>query len=628
VMVGNDCFFIMIGGNIEGNTVGSSSWGAAKGGGVYGSGSMTLGGKVKVANNLNSTKTAENLYLKDQQTVTISKISPLISGASIGITTITAPTTDNPVNITGNNSADYSSYFVSDNTTSYSVSDKVEGTNHIVQLILGSGPGPGPEPEPEPTPVIDDKIVIPDVPDVQVVKDISGKTVEVITAKGNAYEDGSSVIIENSSGTDNVQIIITNASIEEGAGGTDTVKLGSNSEISIVYPEKKSGTNDGGSSATYQITMPVNDIVTNLPTVTGAFSNNVSKIVKNATDADAIAMITASENTAEINAAMTDGFAITMTIPASLVVDSYNLEAFHVTSSGTVERAEISYVQQNINNSGYVVQIKGTTYSSYVLANSKGSISSTKNSSSIPASFRGEKVGNDFVFDTAVVVTEATLPGATSARITNNGSGDGWYKFILTTDRFAGNGTLYFQVPLDVIRIKGWTINDVSLFGNKTTYLSTDGQYAKYSATVNKDGTYTIGFEKDAAAKQVTTTPVTESVKPVEVSVELSGVSAMKVGDTTLFSAKNSDGSSAKFAWKSSDDSVATIDENGTVKALKAGTATITVTNNITGKTATKTITVAAKAEPEKQQTTKSPFPVLGILAGIGAAGVLVMRRK
>jgi len=74
----------------------------------------------------------------------------------------------------------------------------------------------------------------------------------------------------------------------------------------------------------------------------------------------------------------------------------------------------------------------------------------------------------------------------------------------------------------------------------------------------------------------------------------------MKVGDTTVLSAKNSEGSSAKFAWKSSDDSVATIDENGNLKA--------------------------AKAEPT--QTTKSPFPILGILAGLGIAGVFILRRK
>jgi len=120
--------------------------------------------------------------------------------------------------------------------------------------------------------------------------------------------------------------------------------------------------------------------------------------------------------------------------------------------------------------------------------------------------------------------------------------------------------------------------------------------------------------------------PVTDT-KPVDVSVEISGVSSMKVGDTTILKAANSDGSSAKFAWTSSDNSVATVDENGNVKAVKAGTVTITVTNNLTGKTASKTIIVGAKAA-EPTQTTKSPFPVLGILAGIGVAGILVMRRK
>jgi len=63
------------------------------------------------------------------------------------------------------------------------------------------------------------------------------------------------------------------------------------------------------------------------------------------------------------------------------------------------------------------------------------------------------------------------------------------------------------------------------------------------------------------------------------------------------------------------------------VKAVKAGTATITVTNNITGKTASKTITVAAKTTEPVKQTTKTPFPILGILAGLGAAAVLIKRR-
>jgi len=126
-----------------------------------------------------------------------------------------------------------------------------------------------------------------------------------------------------------------------------------------------------------------------------------------------------------------------------------------------------------------------------------------------------------------------------------------------------------------------------------------------------------------------TTKSEPEVKKEVINTVSITGTSAVNVGDTVLFSATNSDGSSAKFSWKSSDDSVATVDENGNVIALKAGTATITVTNNNTGNTASKTITVVAKAEPEKQQTTKSPgFGILAVLSTLGAAYIFVLRRK
>jgi len=259
----------------------------------------------------------------------------------------------------------------------------------------------------------------------------------------------------------------------------------------------------------------------------------------------------------------------------------------------------------------------------------------TSHSSSV-VSFRGEKSGNDFVFNNAVVIKKATLPGATSVRITNNGTGDGWYKFTLATDGFTGNGTLYFQVPLDVIEIKKWTVNDVSLFGSTTKYLGNEGQYAKYSATVAKDGTYTIGFEKDATTSASATT-TTEDHGDVR-SISISGAATTTEGTTTAFKVTSSDGITHAHTWSVSDPSIATIDANGNITALKAGTVKITVTDD-DGCFATKTITVSPKASAQetpvtdkkdttKQTTTKTPFPILGILAGLGIAGVLVMRRK
>jgi len=249
-------------------------------------------------------------------------------------------------------------------------------------------------------------------------------------------------------------------------------------------------------------------------------------------------------------------------------------------------------------------------------------------------SFTGTKSENDFTFN-AMVITKATLPGATKATIINKSSSK-WYTFDLVTDGFIGPGTLYFQVPLDVISIKGKTVNDVSLLGSTTRYLSTENGYAKYSATVNSDGSYAIDFENNA----VSTAPITEpEIKEIDENhpetkvnnaiLNIIGNSSVDTGKILALKATMSDGSTVDVDWTSSNATVATVDENGNVKAEKEGTATITATNKLTGKTATKTITVDNVAASEtSSQPTKTPFPVLGILAGLGIAGILVMRRK
>ena len=63
-----------------------------------------------------------------------------------------------------------------------------------------------------------------------------------------------------------------------------------------------------------------------------------------------------------------------------------------------------------------------------------------------------------------------------------------------------------------------------------------------------------------------------------------------------------------KVTWSSSDESIATVDQNGKVIAIKEGTAIITVTTEDGGKIATCTVTVTAKEEPEPD-----PIPVIGV---------------
>ncbi len=89
-----------------------------------------------------------------------------------------------------------------------------------------------------------------------------------------------------------------------------------------------------------------------------------------------------------------------------------------------------------------------------------------------------------------------------------------------------------------------------------------------------KDGKYTATCEVTVAET------VTE--------LRISGASSVTVGSTIKLTANK------KVTWKSSNPSVATVDENGNVKGLKTGTVTITATTE-DGETTTKTITVKAK---------------------------------
>lgn len=65
-----------------------------------------------------------------------------------------------------------------------------------------------------------------------------------------------------------------------------------------------------------------------------------------------------------------------------------------------------------------------------------------------------------------------------------------------------------------------------------------------------------------------------------------SGNITLDVGETKKLTADKD------VTWSSSDSTIATVDENGNIKGIKEGTATITATDKTTGKTATVTVTV------------------------------------
>ena len=104
--------------------------------------------------------------------------------------------------------------------------------------------------------------------------------------------------------------------------------------------------------------------------------------------------------------------------------------------------------------------------------------------------------------------------------------------------------------------------------------------------------TYKTSTKKSAKAK---TKKLTYTMKVAKASVALSGNSAVAVGSTTKLTTTKKASSRAKITYTSSDETIATVSEDGTVKGVKAGKATITAKLTIGKDTATATQEVEVK---------------------------------
>ena len=167
--------FTMTGGNITGNTSGKSGGGVFStgngsgnvmtmtggsitgnhtqynGGGVFiQTGGFTVGGTAKITGNTSGedSNLTNNVYLlggipnpTDQQRLTISTTMPLTTGTSIGVRTTNVPSKSSPLDFTGENSADYSGYFTSDDSSCV-VQNSGTGSTQVVQLAVPVTPAP------------------------------------------------------------------------------------------------------------------------------------------------------------------------------------------------------------------------------------------------------------------------------------------------------------------------------------------------------------------------------------------------------------------------------------------------------------------------------------------------------
>ena len=112
------------------------------------------------------------------------------------------------------------------------------------------------------------------------------------------------------------------------------------------------------------------------------------------------------------------------------------------------------------------------------------------------------------------------------------------------------------------------------------------------TAKVTVKVTYKTSTKKSAKTQ---TKKLTYTMKVAKASVALSGDSAVAVGSTTKLTTTKKASSRAKITYTSSDETIATVSEDGTVKGVKAGKATITAKLTIGKDTATATQKVEVK---------------------------------
>ena len=128
-----------------------------------------------------------------------------------------------------------------------------------------------------------------------------------------------------------------------------------------------------------------------------------------------------------------------------------------------------------------------------------------------------------------------------------------------------------------------------------------------------KAGTYQIRYAEDqnheAGASTAVTVGAASRTAVTGVSVEPASVKLTEAGETKQIEATVApeDADNKKVTWKSSDETVATVDENGLITAVANGTADITVTTDDGSKTATVQVTVEIPEPATEAPATEAP---------------------
>ena len=185
-----------------------------------------------------------------------------------------------------------------------------------------------------------------------------------------------------------------------------------------------------------------------------------------------------------------------------------------------------------------------------------------------------------------------------------------WRCYDNITGNISSTKTAFFKkvsddAVLSSISVSGYTttfnVGDEFTFGGTVTATYDNGEtkdvtnsasFSGYDMSTPGTQTVTVSYGEKTATYDITVSEV--PVKGISLNTNEAEI---EVGQTLQLTAtiQPENATNKGYSWSSSDESVATVNENGLVSALAAGPVTITVTTTEGGKTATCAVTVKAK---------------------------------
>ena len=212
--------------------------------------------------------------------------------------------------------------------------------------------------------------------------------------------------------------------------------------------------------------------------------------------------------------------------------------------------------------------------------------------------------GNYEVDESGVATITLNLNQHPQGRMTFTGVGKGKELVVEGMEHVSlcNISTTYLSYKKGPITLTGEDDGTVTLYGKPTSDIVSG---TDITLKVKYDGKlYTKTFANKAFKPNSNITLAAPSVTGgwTEAAVSVTGVTLNKTsislvpgeGETLTATVTPADATNKNVTWKSSDATVATVDDNGKVTGVAAGEATITVTTEEGGKTATCRVTVSA----------------------------------